>query len=350
MRAGGGRRGEGGTGQPDGVWQQRGRPVTGSPVSVWAAAQAGLVTRTQCLATGLTDEALGWRVESGRWDRIHPGVYLTTPGRDGWEVTAVGAFLRATSGDGDDAALAGDAAGFVLGVVTRQPTSIDVVVAGHRRVQECDGLSVRRTARFLEVLDPLAYPWRTSAPVTVLDCAALRPPDGALAVLSRAVQKRVTSVGSLAGELRARVRHPHGALLREVLADIEDGAESAAEVRYTRDVERAHGLPVASRQQPGRAGPRRLHDNVYDEFGLVVEVDGRLGHEAWSDRVRDGRRDRAAAGEGRFTTRVFWPDVAVTPCQTAVEVGAVLTARGWSGTPRPCRRQGCVLRPSGRSG
>ena len=332
---------------PEGVWQQRGRPVLGSAVAVWAGAQAGLVTRAQCLAAGLSDEALGWRVESGRWQRVHPGVYLTTPGRDGWEVAAVGAFLRAVSTDLDDAALAGDAAGFVLGVVSRQPSTIEVVVPGHRRVQECEGLSVRRTARFDEVLDPVSYPWRTSAPVTVLDCAGHRSPDGALAVVSRAVQRRLTSAGALAGELRARRRHPHGALLREVLADINEGAESAAEVRYVRDVERAHGLPVAVRQQPGRTGPHRFHDNVYDDFGVVVEVDGRLGHERWSDRVRDGRRDRSAAGEGRFTTRVFWPDVAVTPCRTAAELGAVLRARGWSEGPRPCRRRGCSVRASG---
>jgi putative AbiEi antitoxin of type IV toxin-antitoxin system len=347
MGAGSGWRGGRGTDPPEGVWQQRGRPVAGSPVAVWAGAQAGLVTRPQCLAAGLGDEALGWRIESGRWRRVHPGVYLTTPGRQGWEVGAVGAFLRAVSVDLDDAALAGDAAGFILGLVSRPPSTIEVVVPGHRRVQEGDGLSVRRTGRFDEVLDPVSYPWRTSVPVTVLDCAGQRSADGALAVVSRAVQRRWTTAGALARELQARRRHPHGALLREVLADIDDGAESAAEVRYVRDVERAHGLPSAVRQQPGRTGPRRVHDNAYDEFGVVVEVDGRLGHEGWSDRIRDGRRDRSAAGEGRFTTRVFWPDVALTPCRTAAEVGAVLAARGWGGSPGPCRRRHCALRAPG---
>ena len=96
-------------------------------------------------------------------------------------------------------------------------------------------------------------------------------------------------------------------------------------------------------------GPARVHDTVYGEFDVVVEVDGRLGHETWEDRVRDRRRDRAAAGEGRFPTRVFWVDVAVSPCRTAAELGAVLGARGWAGHPRPCRRRRCAVRAEAAS-
>ncbi len=133
----------------------------------------------------------------------------------------------------------------------------------------------------------------------------------------------------------------------EVLDDIGDGAHSPAEIRYVRDVERAHGLPRAARQVPGRVGPARIHDNVYDDFATVVEVDGRLGHERWSDRVRDGRRDRSAGREGRFTTRVFWPDVAMSPCDTAADIAAILRVRGWTGQPRHCRRRDCAVRRSG---
>lgn len=110
-----------------------------------------------------------------------------------------------------------------------------------------------------------------------------------------------------------------------------------------RDVEKAHGLPNAIRQSPSDRG-RRHHDSEYDEYGLVVEVDGRLGHELWSDRVRDGRRDRRILGASKVTTRVFWVDVAVTPCQTAMELAAILRSRGWTGGARACRRTACALR------
>jgi len=88
-------------------------------------------------------------------------------------------------------------------------------------------------------------------------------------------------------------------------------------------------------------------DNEYAEWGVVVEVDGRLGHESWTDRVRDGARDRQLSGQGRVTTRLFWPDVATRPCQSAKEIGDLLGSRGWTGRARPCRRADCVIAQDG---
>ena len=135
-------------------------------------------------------------------------------------------------------------------------------------------------------------------------------------------------------------------MLRTVLQDVDDGAESGAEVLFIRDVERAHGLPTATRQAKSDRGSRRYHDNRYDPYRLLVEVDGQLGHEMWADRVRDGRRDRQVLAGDLTTTRVFWADVAVTPCATAAELAAILTRRGWTGRPRACRRRDCAVRAS----
>lgn len=111
------------------------------------------------------------------------------------------------------------------------------------------------------------------------------------------------------------------------------------EIRHVRDVERAHALPAGARQAASDAGARRYHDNDDPGLGVIVEVDRRVGHEGWADRIRDGRRDRQVAPTGRFTTRVFWPEVWVTPCDTAVELAALFRSRGWPGTPHPCRRR-----------
>jgi predicted transcriptional regulator of viral defense system len=305
------------------------------------------VTRSQCLAAGLGDEAVAWRVASGRWLRVLPGVYLTMPGREGWEVMACAAFLHAQGSHRVAAALVGRSAAVAWGLAARAPSVVEVGIPENRRVVAPEGVRVRRIVRFAECLDPLLYPWRTSLPATVVDCAASGNADEAIALVARAVQRDRTSAASLVAELGARPRHRHRALLTEVLGDIESGAHSAAEVRYVRDVERAHGLPVGSRQVPGRSGVRRRHDTGYRRLGVVVEVDGRLGHEGWADRVRDGRRDRSAAAEGDVTLRVFWPDVAVTPCRTALDVGATLSAHGWTGRPHPCRRRDCAVRTAG---
>ena len=110
------------------------------------------------------------------------------------------------------------------------------------------------------------------------------------------------------------------------------------ESSYLRRVERAHGLPRAERQLNERTEQGKVYRDVhYRAWRLLVELDGRLGHEEWSDRVSDMTRDLlAAARGGDLTLRVGWHHCEVEPCLTAVSVGAVLQQRGWTGSPRPC--------------
>ncbi|MFM6852068.1 MAG: hypothetical protein ACKOVB_23490 [Terrabacter sp.] len=206
-----------------------------------------------------------------------------------------------------------------------------------------------RTRLFDEQVHTTAWPHRTTVEHSVLAVRRSDPADRVLALVSRACQQGLTSEARLADALASRPGQPHGALLRECLADVGAGAESAAEIRYIRDVERAHGLPVATRQAV--LGQNRRCDNLYADEQLVLEVDGRLGHEGWGGRVRDGVRDRAAARQGRLTVRAYWPDVAVAPCEFAEEVGFLLRLRGWRGTPRRvavvAASSACHERPDG---
>lgn len=295
----------------------------------------------------MTDDAVQWRVSSGRWVRLRDGVFLTRPGRDDWHVSATADLLLCLSGNpAADAALCGRSALYLWGLERRAPAVTEVVVPYERAVAPRPRLKVRRSVRWEDLVDETAYPWRTTLPATLLDVAAQGTAIDALSTVARAVQKEVVSVGELRAELARRQGHRHGRVLGPALADVEDGAQSGAEVLYVRDVERAHRLPRASRQTPSDAGRRRFHDNEYEEYGLLVEVDGRLGHEQWRDRVKDGRRDRHLLSTARATTRVFWADVAMTPCDTAVDIGAVLRARGWLGRPQRCLRAGCTV-PAG---
>jgi hypothetical protein len=309
--------------------------------------QSDLLTRRQCLDAGMSADAVEWRVTSKRWDRRFEGVYLTRPGRDDWHSRAVAALLFALSGDTvGDAALCGRSAAHLWGLDARPPALIEIVIPERRRVVTPDGVSVRRAFRFDAMVDEMAYPWRTSVAATVMDIAAKGSPVDALSIVAKAVQKELVTTGQLSQELAARAGHRHSRILRPALADVDAGGQSGAELLYIRDVERAHGLPSATRQEPSDFGPRRYRDNEYPDFGLVVEVDGRLGHERWVDRVKDGRRDRQLLTRSRVTTRVFFSDVAVRPCQTAADIGAILQGRGWAGRPRRCRRAGCAVEAS----
>ncbi|HQF04670.1 MAG TPA: hypothetical protein PK868_11790 [Phycicoccus sp.] len=330
------------------------RTVDWPPLLLAARFQFELVTRGQCLRAGMSVEQIRHCLRTRRWVRVASGVYQTAPGKSGWEVDAAAALLAVTGRGPTDlrsdkgrlqsppVALFGTAAAraWEMPGVARAP--IQLAISAPRTITPVKGAALRRIGRWDERVDPLTFPWRTTKASTIIDCAAGSEPDGALAWLALAVQKRLVPVETLEAELAKRTRLRHGGLMREAMADVTSGAHSAAEVRYVRDVERAHRLPTAIRQSASRVNGGSVHDNDYADFGVVIEVDGRLGHEEWASRIKDGRRDRRLGGAGRFTNRVFWPDVAVTVCATAAEVGALLRARGWTGRPMTCGRPGCA--------
>lgn len=303
------------------------------------AGQHGLVSRAQALAGGVTPKAIECHLRRGRWVVVHPGVYLTTPGRDEWELRAVAALLWAGRG----AALWGTSAAHSAGLVRAQPDPIRVVVPATRNVQSAPGVLVSRSRHLPERVDPKAWPHRVTVSHTVFDVAASGSFDVAITLAARALDLDLATRADLLGALERRPRQPHRKLLLEALDDVSRGSESAAEVRYVRGVERAHGLPVGRRQAPltDALVPCRS-DVAYDGYDVLVEVDGRVGHSSWAARQRDGQRDRRAAAKGRVCLRCYWVDLVPTGCTLAMEVGAVLRARGWAGRVQRCGRS-CLV-------
>jgi hypothetical protein len=164
----------------------------------------------------------------------------------------------------------------------------------------------------------------------------------AVAVLGDACQLRRTTPQRLADALLDLSRLPRRRLLTEVLDDVAAGACSALERRYLLRVERPHGLPTAQRQRRVREGRSSAYRDVeYLGTGLVVELDGRLGHERPADRWADLDRDVATALRGGLTVRLGWQQ-SLQPCRTAAAVSLLLAARGWTGRPVLCSPDCCV--------
>ncbi len=302
------------------------------------AGQYGLITRAQAVEGGVSRKAVACHLDAGRWVTVHPGVYLTTPGRVDWDVRSMAAVLWA----GPGAALVQSSAGYAWGLVRSEPAGLEVVVPAGRRVRDADSVAVTRSRWVAERVDPNAWPHRISATHTVLDLARGQSIDRAVTLAARAVDLQLASPGQIAATLSSRPRQSDRRLLLEILSDVGQGSESAAEVRYVRDVERRHGLPPGRRQASTGTGGRR--DVEYEEFGLVVEIDGRVGHQAWASRQKDGRRDRTALVRGRVTVRCFWIDLVPTACALAVDVGTIIRSRGWTGQVRRCGPSCAALR------
>ncbi len=179
-------------------------------------------------------------------------------------------------------------------------------------------------------------PPRLGVEATVVDLC-----DGVTAsqvpgLLTRAVQRRLTTGERIVDELALRARHRHRALVRDILSEVADGVESPLELAYLRDVERAHGLP-RGRRQKSRVGLAHVSDVGYDDWALLLELDGRDGH-IEEGAFRDRRRDNAFAVRALLTLRYGWYDVTDNPCAVAWQVATVLRSRGWPGEFRRCGR------------
>lgn len=306
-----------------------------------AGRQHGVVTRTQALGLGFDDSRATRFVNEARWQRVHPGVFVVHSGPLPWRTSALAALAYA----GEGALLGYDAAAHLHRFAARPPSVIDVMIPAARRVAPQPGLRLRRSVAAERGDRPAVLRLRTTSAVrTAVDlAAAARRPDDVMGGLARAIRAGV-AVGALRTEVLARRTVRGRGLLLELLAAAEAGIESPLELRYHRDVEGAHGLPTSRLQRREVIGGLWLRaDVVLEEFGVRVELDGRLAHPD-ARRGRDAWRDNAVGIARReLTLRYHWEHVARDPCLTAEQVVEALRSRGWRGTPRPCGPH-CVLR------
>jgi len=248
---------------------------------------------------------------------------------------------------GPGAALSHETAAELHRLADKPAEMIHLTVPAGRRVSPAEGVSLHRSARVMEAVLANTYPPRTRVEETVLDLTqTAKTFDDVCGWVTRAIARELTDETRLRDAMTARNRLRWRNDLEQLIAAAAGGDHSVLEFRYHRDVERAHGLPESARQVAftTRDGRRGRRDRVYEPYGVVVELDGRLAHPA-ENRWQDKTRDNAAAAGGQQTLRYGWSQVKWQACQTAVEVATVLRLHGWDGKPRPCS-PGCPVQRS----
>ena len=302
--------------------------------------QSGVVSRPQALRAGLSPGMIKFRVSSGRWRQIYPGVYATFTGELNRGTRLWAAVLSA----GPGAALSHETAAELHRLTDKPAEMIHLTVPVKRRVMAVEGVSLHRSGRAAEAVQGNTNPPRTTVEETVLDLTQTAATfDDVCGWVTRAIARDLTDEARLRQAINARPRLRWRSDLHELIVAAAGGDHSVLEFRYHRDVELAHGLPEPSRQVPfvTSAGRRGRRDRVYEEYGVVVELDGRLGHPA-ENQWKDKARDNAAAAEGKQSLRYGWAQVKWKACATAAEVARVLRLHGWDGHPKPCS-PGCPV-------
>lgn len=272
-------------------------------------------------------------VRDGFWVRTARGIYLTAPVSPSWPALAWSGVLIG----GDAARLGGLAAAHLYGLVTEPPPRIDVLIpATVSRPRSIGPWCFTRERLGARQTRTVGSPPRLTLEDTVLDLVC--DPDcgdrEAVNWLTMAVNSRRTTPQQILRAAQYRHFLRQRALVTAVLDDVAAGARSPLEVDYLNLVERAHGLP-AGRRQASRRGTEV--DVLYEAYGLLVELDGRLGHTGMG-RFRDMRRDNAATTDGLATLRYGKADVFGIPCEVADEVAHNLMRRGWEGSAHRCDR------------
>lgn len=295
--------------------------------------QAGVLTRAQIVEHGLSCHSIERLVRAGDWQVLAPGVYFTAPGQPPWIACAWAGVLLGGAGS----ALAVHSAARLQGLVDGDPLPIQVLVRHSRRMTDRPWVRFNRQRARVRLPNTLAAPPRTRLEDTVLDLCAAGAPTEVIDWITKAVQRRLTTPTRLREALLARRRLRHRNLIEQVLGDAEAGVHSQLEYRFARDVTRGHGLPPGRRQflVPGT---RHVADVGYEEFTLLIELDGRIGH-VEEGMWRDRKRDNAHAIAGWLTLRFGWSEIVAAPCAIAEQIASVLCERGWLGQSSAC--SGC---------
>jgi hypothetical protein len=300
--------------------------------------QSRIVGRRQAVRYGVSRAAVARRTKSGAWQRLHRGTYATFSGVPPREARLWAALLRA----GPGAVLSHETAAEVHRLIDKPAPKIHVTVPAERnpaRRSPIRGVVIHRSRNVAsEPLPPWQLP-RTPIAETVVDLVeSAATTDDAFACLTRAIGRNLVSPGMLRETLAARKRMRRRTWLVEALTDVADGVMSPIELRYVRDVERAHGLPQAKRQARRELdGGVRYLDNFYEAFRLCVEIDGRLTHppeQKWRDADRDS--DNLFRDDVQ-TIRLGLLHVTSGRCAQAAKLATLFIRRGWDGAGlRPC--------------
>jgi len=271
-------------------------------IAARADAHYGVVDRGELLALGLSADAIGRRVRSGRLRPLHRGVYAV-----GHRALRPEAFwLAAVRACGDGAVLSHASAAALWQLRPSAAVVIDVSVprAGGRRRS---GVRVHRCGalRLEEVTTCSAIPITTPAR-TLLDLAAVQPRRVVERATDQAEVLRLFDLDALRTVVEAHRGRPGAPVLASVLDHHAVGStltRSELEERFLALCD-AHAVP---RPQINTVVCGMEVDFHWPRRRLVVELDGYRFHATRAAFERDRRRDAVLAAAGirvlRFTHR-----------------------------------------------
>lgn len=293
-----------------------------------AEPQAGVLSRPQLYAAGVTRWEVRAHLRAGRWQLVGTqsvAVFtgpLPMPAREWAAVLEAGprAFL-----DGASSLVAG-------GLQRFEVDRIRVSVPRGARIRRGRGLDVRQTRRWAPGdLAPGSGVPRTRNEVAAVRGALWARSDRQAALLvTMAVQQGLVTAEQLGREMLRIRRDRRRIFLQTLVVDLLEGVRSLGELDFARACRR-RGLPEPTRQvvRRGRNGSYYL-DVVWEEWRVVVEIDGI--HHTWAANVvSDALRQNEVTLRDAVVLRLPLLGLRVAPEDFFAQVEQALSCGGWPG-------------------
>lgn len=295
-----------------------------------AARQAGVISRRQAYALGLNRAEVRADVIAGRWGRAGRQTLVVHTGPLGERAREWIAVLEA----GPRACLDGASSLVAAGLENYRPDAIRVSVPRGARVIRSRGVDVRQTRRWHpDDLVGEGVPRTSNAVAAVRAALWARSQRQAALLLTMTVQQGLATPQEL-GEAMLRVRRDRRRrLVHEVILDLWGGVESLGELDVARECRR-RGLPEPTRQVVRHGRGQRYYLDVYwEEWGLVVEVDGI--HHAWASHVvGDALRQNELVLQGERVLHLPLLGLRVAPDDFFEQIEKGLRSGGWDRASR----------------
>ena len=279
-----------------------------------AAGQGGVVGAAQFVPLDFTLRSAERLVHQRSWVRLATGVYQVGVGEPSWEGLAWAGVLLG----GPRARLGFEAAGHLWKIIDEPPPRI-ASRASRSTDRRSRPLGLPAGAVGRPVRAQPGSPPRTTIEDTVVDLCTRAESRAVPGLLTRAVQGRRTTAQRILACVDDRARVRHRDLLREMLGDVAQGAESPLELRYLTEIERPHGLPVPS---------VRFAVAAVGRFAIFATKSGPPSS-SWMD----GFTSLVVSATWSATMRPSW--AATSPCDTDGPTSPSGRAR-WPGRLPPC--------------
>jgi very-short-patch-repair endonuclease len=296
--------------------------------------QGGVLSRPQLYASGITRYEIRGEVRARRWQLVgDQSVCLHNS-----VISDVGHQWAAVFQGGPRAHLDGVSALVAGGLERYTVDRHRVSVPRGARVRRTQLYDIRQTRRWSA--DDLAASGvrRTRPDVAGVRSALWATTDKqAVYLLTLVVQQGLTTAELLGAQALRIRRDRRRRLVHTTILDLLEGARSLGELDVVRELRR-RGLPLPTRQVLRRDKANRYYLDLYwDDFGLVVEIDGI--HHTWATNVvGDALRQNSLVIASDRVLRLPLLGLRLEPQAFFEQIEEALVAGGWQRPDNVIRR------------